>query len=274
MKKATLILFSFTVLANVFAQNHPLKKLNDFKFIYLLPLTYDGGKEDIYGITKMIKNKLEKTGLQVIMGVGPIQANPAIENCDILTCDASHNDLNASYLLKKDSVVIRFYDCYDNIVYQLVGPTKGLNSKPEANYQDATQTALKAFEGYYYRNIRGEKYGFVTDKNKSMSAAFPGGLKKLDELIQAMMKYPKTAKKDRIAGTIDLAFVINQRGFVKDVRITRGIREDLDNEAKRIIENLPRWNAGMENGKAKDSKMVYSVTFSTKQRPNADKVDY
>jgi TonB family protein len=254
-----------------FAQNHPLKRLNDYKFVYILPLSYEGGREDIYGITKMIKNRLEKSGLLTIVGVAPIKSNPSIENCEILTCDVTHNDLNTSYLLKKDSVVIRFIDCNDNVVYQLIGPTKGLNSKPESNYQDATFTALKQFEGFYYRNVRGETYMSKVDKTKTMMAVFPGGLKKLDELILANLQYPKTAKKDRIAGTVDLSFWIDNRGFVKDVKISKGVREDLDNEAKRIIENLPRWIAAQENGV---SRMIYSVTFATKQRPNSEKVDY
>ena len=92
--------------------------LRDYEKMY-----HENPIRSVTKLTEELKNRLEKSGLQTILGVGPIRSNPAIENCDILTCDVTHNDLNTSYLLKKDSVIVRFIDCYDNVVYQLVRPT-------------------------------------------------------------------------------------------------------------------------------------------------------
>jgi TonB family protein len=270
-----LTIVTLLIINNAFAQNHPLKRLNEFKFVYMLPLMYDGGKEDIYGIMAMVKARIEKSGMKVILGTAPIQANPDIQNCEILTCEVGHGDLNNSYLTKKDSVTIRFFDCYDNIIYHFSEKTKGLQSSPTNSYRETTAKLLHVFEGYYYRNVKGEQYTTaIPDPNRSTLPAFPGGLKKLEEYIYAVLKYPKSAKKDRIAGTVDLSFVIDKRGFVKNVLVRNGLREDLDNEAKRVIESLPRWIAGMENGKPIDKKVIYSITYATKQRPNSDKVDY
>src|SRR5258708_35009365 len=63
---------------------------------------------------------------------------------------------------------------------------------------------------------------------------FTNELYSLEEYIQANLKYPKTAFKDNISGTVYLILLFDDKGKVKEVQILKGIRDDLDKEALRI----------------------------------------
>ena len=57
-------------------------------------------------------------------------------------------------------------------------------------------------------------------------------------------KYPPIAKDAGIQGTVYVYFVVGKDGYVRDVKILREIYPCLDKEAKRVVESLPRFEAG------------------------------
>jgi len=79
---------------------------------------------------------------------------------------------------------------------------------------------------------------------------FKGGRKELFKYLQENIKYPENAKKDSIQGTVFVTFVIGEIGEVEDVRILRGVNEDLDKEALRVVRAMPNWMPGKQDGKA------------------------
>lgn len=81
--------------------------------------------------------------------------------------------------------------------------------------------------------------------------SFPGGEKMMMEFIQKNIAYPQLEKESGIQGTVYVTFVIDNVGEINSVRILRGVTGGvgLDNEAKRIVEIMPRWTPGMQNGR-------------------------
>jgi protein TonB len=78
---------------------------------------------------------------------------------------------------------------------------------------------------------------------------FPGGDAARMKFLQENIKYPQMARESGIQGTVYVTFVVEPDGSVSDVRILRGIGGGCDEEAIRVIQKMPNWNAGMQRGK-------------------------
>jgi protein TonB len=79
--------------------------------------------------------------------------------------------------------------------------------------------------------------------------AFPGGDLARMKFLQDNIKYPIIAKESGIQGTVYVTFVVERSGAVTDVKILRGIGGGCDEEALRVVKNMPRWEPGTQRGK-------------------------
>lgn len=80
--------------------------------------------------------------------------------------------------------------------------------------------------------------------------SYPGGEKALFKYLGDNIKYPAMAKDAGITGKVFVNFVVNETGKITDVKVLRGIGGGCDEEAMRVIKNMPKWNAGKQRGKA------------------------
>ena len=80
--------------------------------------------------------------------------------------------------------------------------------------------------------------------------AFPGGEQKLMEYVGKNIKYPQIARESGIQGRVFVGFVVEPDGSVSNVKLLRGIGGGCDEEAMRVIKNMPRWKPGKQRGKA------------------------
>ncbi len=78
---------------------------------------------------------------------------------------------------------------------------------------------------------------------------FPGGETARMKFLQDNIKYPQMARESGIQGTVYVTFVVEPNGSVSDVRILRGIGGGCDEEAIRVIKQMPNWKPGMQRGK-------------------------
>ena len=58
------------------------------------------------------------------------------------------------------------------------------------------------------------------------------------------------ARESGIQGRVFVTFVVERDGSVTDVRVLRGIGGGCDEEAIRVIKNMPKWNPGKQRGKS------------------------
>jgi protein TonB len=79
--------------------------------------------------------------------------------------------------------------------------------------------------------------------------------------IQASLIYPESAVKDSIEGKIYITFEIDTLGFTSNCKIEKGIREDLDNEAIRVIEALHFEKPAFYNKKPVKFIMTLPIKF-------------
>ena len=59
-------------------------------------------------------------------------------------------------------------------------------------------------------------------------------------------------------------FIINKSGEVSNVEIAKGIGGGCDEEAVRVIKNMPSWKPGKQNGLAVNVRMVIPIAFKLK----------
>lgn len=75
-------------------------------------------------------------------------------------------------------------------------------------------------------------------------ANFPGGEKKLYEYLNENINYPKIAKMLSEQGKVFVEFVVLEDGNIIDTKVIKGVSLELDNEAKRVVKNMPNWIPG------------------------------
>jgi TonB family protein len=77
---------------------------------------------------------------------------------------------------------------------------------------------------------------------------FPEGEIKLMQFIAMNLKYPDSAQKRGIQGRVILRFVVNTTGNIEKAEVVRSLDPDCDKEALRVINSLPVWIPGRQNG--------------------------
>jgi len=79
--------------------------------------------------------------------------------------------------------------------------------------------------------------------------SFPGGDAALMKYLGSSIKYPAIAKDAGIQGTVFVTFVVDEKGDVKDVKVLRSLGGGTDEEAIRVVRNMPKWTPGKQRGK-------------------------
>ena len=62
-------------------------------------------------------------------------------------------------------------------------------------------------------------------------------------------------------GKVIVQFLVRKDGSIGEVTVARGVELSLDNEAKRIVESLPKFEPGMRNGEYVDVWYALPVVF-------------
>ncbi len=80
--------------------------------------------------------------------------------------------------------------------------------------------------------------------------SFPGGDAALMKYLRKNVKFPAIAQENGIQGRVYVEFVVNKDGQIVDVKILKGVDRSLDEEAVRVVKNMPPWTPGEQRGKA------------------------
>jgi TonB family protein len=98
---------------------------------------------------------------------------------------------------------------------------------------------------------------------------FPGGEKALMKYISDNLKYPETAIEACIQGRVVLRFIITTTGKVENVEVMRSLDAACDAEAVRVVEAMPAWTPGKQDGEAQS--VYYTLPVSYKLQPSKSK---
>jgi len=93
------------------------------------------------------------------------------------------------------------------------------------------------------------------------SPEFTGGIEKMNQFISKNLNYPEEDLKNNIQGTVWIEFIVYKDGIIKNIKIVKGINENLDNEGIRIIKQMPKWKPGEQQGKKVNVRYTMPIKF-------------
>lgn len=67
--------------------------------------------------------------------------------------------------------------------------------------------------------------------------------------------------KQNVQGRVIVTFVVRKNGEIVDAKVVKSVHPQLDAEALRIINGMPNWTPGMQNGKPVNVKFALPVSF-------------
>jgi len=79
--------------------------------------------------------------------------------------------------------------------------------------------------------------------------SFPGGNEALFKYLENNTIYPAISKVSGIQGTVHVTYVVEPDGSISNVKILKGIGGGCDEEALRVVKNMPKWEPGKQRGK-------------------------
>lgn len=75
------------------------------------------------------------------------------------------------------------------------------------------------------------------------------------------LQYPQTALDRKIGGRVIIGFVVSGTGELTDIKVEHSVDPELDNEALRVIRNMPRWKPGMQKGQPVSVSFKVPIVF-------------
>lgn len=143
--------------------------------------------------------------------------------------------------------------------YALVLPLAGLLTlctQPDRDQPRNEADRAKARTLIKPVKVEGKVYDAVEE-----SPTFPGGMQKLGEFLGQNLKYPAAAEKAKAEGTVFVNFILTKEGDITDVKILKGIGFGADEEAVRVMNQMPRWNPAKQDGKAVNVRYNLPIRF-------------
>ena len=97
---------------------------------------------------------------------------------------------------------------------------------------------------------------------------FPGGSNGLMTYLRNSIIYPQEARDANIQGKCFVTFVVDSNGKIKDARVQKSSgNEVLDKESVRVVESMPRWTPGKQNGKNVAVQYTLPIMFRLQGSP-------
>lgn len=83
--------------------------------------------------------------------------------------------------------------------------------------------------------------------------------------INSQIEYPQAAKDNQIEGNVIAQYVVNKEGRIEEPTIIRGLGFGCDQEVIRVLNSLPLWRPGEQNGEKVDVLMKVTLRFELDQ---------
>ena len=90
---------------------------------------------------------------------------------------------------------------------------------------------------------------------------FPGGDFMLNDFISHNVRYPEVDMKKGVQGRVIIQFIVDKSGKVRDPKILRSVSPTIDAEAIRVVNLLPDFVPGRQNGEAVSVKYNLPISF-------------
>jgi TonB family protein len=144
------------------------------------------------------------------------------------------------------------------IAFRYVTPVSFNLTMPPAEKSKATETG-KVLPGHIYdiAEVMPRYAGCDPANTDSLDCTFM----KVVSHIKSNIKYPEEALKGRIQGQVVIDFVIDSAGLITSPIVSQGLGFGCDQEALRVLDLMPAWTPGMQDGKPVAVRMKIPFFF-------------
>ncbi len=98
--------------------------------------------------------------------------------------------------------------------------------------------------------------------NVEMQPEYPGGMEAMNRFLQKNLRYPTQAQQANVSGKVYMSFVVDRDGSISQIEIQKGIGFGCDEEAKRVLKEMPRWKPGRQQGRAVRCRFNLPIAFT------------
>ena len=88
----------------------------------------------------------------------------------------------------------------------------------------------------------------------------------LREWVYQYLKYPQSAVRNGIQGTVMVQFFIEKDGKVTEARVVKGVDDELDAEALKVVEASPKWKPGKSGGSKVRASLTLPIEFRLEKK--------
>lgn len=93
--------------------------------------------------------------------------------------------------------------------------------------------------------------------------SFIGGDAGLNKYLATNIRYPRAAVENNIGGTIFVSFIVTDDGSVTDIKTVGAPKGGgLEEEAMRVVEKMPKWIPGKQNGNLVNVQFNLPIRFT------------
>ena len=147
-------------------------------------------------------------------------------------------------------------------------PKKNKEQIPEPQEQEASAADPASPATGYAVTVTDEPNAVDPEKEAvpfnliEQKPGFNGGdANEFSKWVNSHLQYPEQAKVDKAQGRVILQFTIGADGVLRDVKVLRGAREDLDAEAVRVVSSSPKWEPGRQNGEPVPVTFTFPIVY-------------
>lgn len=126
----------------------------------------------------------------------------------------------------------------------------GQAETPEAKVEEVKPQTIESKED--------EPEGFQTVEQLP---EFPGGASAFMKWITSNLKYPRLAQNRKVKGRVVVSFLVDKEGYVKSLRLEKSTDNILGAEVIRIMNKMPKWKPGSQNGKPCTAMIAVPINF-------------
>ena len=103
-----------------------------------------------------------------------------------------------------------------------------------------------------------------TQKDKIEEPQFPGGRKELLKYMEENMVHPEGMRRMGIEGEVVVEFFVERSGVISGVNVVKKLTPEFDEEAIRLVRNMPYWIPGKKNDIPVRYRMTMPINFKIK----------
>lgn len=100
--------------------------------------------------------------------------------------------------------------------------------------------------------------------------SFPGGREALMQYLLQNLQYPETARKTNVEAIALVSFTVDKNGDIRNAKSLKEIGYGIDKEALRVVNEMPKWNPAVQNGKPVEMEYTLEINFKI-EKDNQDK---